>query len=85
MRKVYLVGAGPGDPGLLTCKAFQLLQIADVIIYDRLVSAEILAVANPTAKFLFAGKLQGQQERIQNEIHALLLEHASANKTVIRL
>ena len=85
MRKVYLVGAGPGDPGLLTCKAFQLLQIADVIIYDRLVSAEILAVANPNAQFLFAGKLQGEQERIQNEIHALLLEHASAGKTVIRL
>ena len=85
MRKVYLVGAGPGDPGLLTCKAFQLLQKADVVIYDRLVSAEVLSVANPAARFIFAGKLQGQQERIQTEINALLLTHASAEKTIIRL
>ena len=85
MRKVYLVGAGPGDPGLLTCKAFQLLQIADVVIYDRLVSAEILAIANPNARFIFAGKLQGEQERIQDEINALLLEHADATRTIIRL
>ncbi|MFN0106728.1 MAG: uroporphyrinogen-III C-methyltransferase [Bryobacteraceae bacterium] len=85
MRKVYLVGAGPGDPGLLTCKAYQLLGIAEVVIYDRLVSAEVLAVANPNALFIFAGKLQGEQERIQAEIHALLLLHAAENKTVIRL
>jgi uroporphyrin-III C-methyltransferase len=83
--KVYLVGAGPGDPGLLTYKAFQLLQIADVVIYDRLVSAEVLAVANPRALFIFAGKLQGEQERIQSEIHAHLLTHVNASKTVIRL
>ena len=85
MRKVYLVGAGPGDPGLLTCRAFQLLQKADVVIYDRLVSAEVLGIANPHALFIFAGKLQGEQERIQTEINALLLTHASENKTVIRL
>ena len=85
MPKVYLVGAGPGDPGLLTCKAFQLLQRADVVIYDRLVSAEVLAVANPNASFIFAGKLQGEQERIQSEIHAHLLTHAAEGKIVIRL
>lgn len=85
MRKVYLVGAGPGDPGLLTCKAFQLLQKADVVVYDRLVSAEVLAVVNPAATLIFAGKLQGEQERIQTEIHAHLLTHATSNKTVVRL
>lgn len=85
MPKVYLVGAGPGDPGLLTCKAHQLLQKADVVIYDRLVSAEVLAVANPNAVFIFAGKLQGQQERIQAEIHEHLMAHASEGRIVIRL
>jgi uroporphyrin-III C-methyltransferase len=82
---VYLVGAGPGDPGLLTCKAFQLLQKAGVVIYDRLVSAEVLSVANPNALFIFAGKLQGEQERIQTEINGHLLTHASADKVVVRL
>ena len=85
VQKVYLVGAGPGDPGLLTLKAFKVLQQADVVIYDRLVSAEVLALAPPTAKLIFAGKLKGEQERIQNEINRLLLAHASAGKTVVRL
>lgn len=85
MPKVYLVGAGPGDPGLLTCKAFQLLQRADVIVYDRLVSTEILQVANPRALFLAGGKKQGEQERMQSEIHAHLLEHAAEGKVVVRL
>lgn len=85
MPKVYLVGAGPGDPGLLTCKALHLLQRADVVIYDRLVSAEVLAVANPAAAYIFAGKLQGEQERIQSEIQVHLLERAVEGKVVIRL
>ncbi len=85
MQKVYLVGAGPGDPELLTLKAFRVLQEADVVIYDRLVSAEVLALSNPKAKLIFAGKLKGEQERIQNEINRLLLAHASAGKTVVRL
>ena len=85
MPKVFLVGAGPGDPDLLTCKAFQLLRKADVVVYDRLVSAEVLAVANPHAVFIFAGKLQGEQERIQTEIHRHLLAHAAEGKTVVRL
>lgn len=85
MPKVYLVGAGPGDPELLTLKAFKVLQSADVVIYDRLVSAEVLALANPQAKLIFAGKMKGEQEKIQNEINRLLLVHAAAGKIVVRL
>ncbi len=85
MPKVYLVGAGPGDPELLTLKAHQLLRRADVVVYDRLVSAAVLAVANPAAELIFAGKLQGEQERIQNRIYAHLLRHAGDGKTVVRL
>lgn len=85
MPKVYLVGAGPGDPGLLTCRAHQLLQAADVVVHDRLVSREILALVNPRAKRIPAGKLQGQQERIQNEIHEHLLAHVAEERVVVRL
>lgn len=85
MPKVYLVGAGPGHPDLLTVKAARLIAQADVIVYDRLVSAEILTLAAPTAKLIFAGKQQGEQERIQADIYALLLEHAADGRTVVRL
>jgi uroporphyrin-III C-methyltransferase len=85
MPKVYLVGAGPGDPDLLTVRAARLLATADVVVYDRLVSAEVLTLANPAAKLIFAGKEQGQQERIQNEIHRILLAEAAPGRTVVRL
>lgn len=85
MGKVYLVGAGPGDRDLLTVKAARILRQADVVIYDRLVSAEVLAMANPDAKFIFAGKEKGEQERVQTRIHELLLEHAPLFETVVRL
>lgn len=85
MPKVYLTGAGPGDPDLLTVKAARLIAQADVVIYDRLVSAEILALARPDALLLFGGKQQGEQERIQNEIQELLLEHAAPGRLVVRL
>lgn len=58
--KVYLVGAGPEDPELLTRKALRTLEQADAVIYDRLISAEILALANPNALLIFAGKRQGE-------------------------
>ena len=83
--KVYLVGAGPGDPELLTLKAQRVLREADVVIYDRLVSPEILAMANPEARLIYAGKEQGQQEQIQREIDSLMREHARAGRTVLRL
>ena len=72
MGKVYLVGAGPGDPELLTLRAARLIAAAGVIVYDRLVSAEVLMLARPDAKLIFAGKRQGQQEAIQSEIYRLL-------------
>jgi len=82
---VYLVGAGPGDPGLLTLRAVQLLQTADVILPDDLVSDEILALASPTAHVVPVGKRCGQPRITQAEIHALMLEHATAGRSVLRL
>jgi len=84
MGKVFLVGAGPGDPDLLTVKALRILKQADVVVYDRLVSAEILALASG-ALLVDGGKRQGEQARIQNEIHQVLVEHARAGRTVVRL
>ena len=69
---VYLVGAGPGDPGLLTLRAVQLLQTADVILPDDLVSDEVLALASPTADVVPVGKRCGQPRITQAEIHALM-------------
>jgi uroporphyrin-III C-methyltransferase len=73
---VYLVGAGPGDPGLLTLRALKLLQTADVILPDDLVSDEILDLASPSALIIPVGKRCGQPRITQDGIHALMLEHA---------
>jgi uroporphyrin-III C-methyltransferase len=73
---VYLVGAGPGDPGLLTLRALKLLQTADVILPDDLVSDEILDLASPSAAIIPVGKRCGQPRITQAGIHALMLEHA---------
>jgi len=83
--KVLLVGAGPGDPGLLTLRAARALKEAEVVLYDRLVSAEVLAMANPEAEFLYAGKNDGEQERMQEWINAEMLSQALAGKRVVRL
>jgi uroporphyrin-III C-methyltransferase len=82
--KVFLVGAGPGDPDLLTVKALRILKQAEVVVYDRLVSAEILALAGG-ALLIDGGKRQGEQARIQNQINRLLVEHAHAGRRVVRL
>ncbi len=82
---VYLVGAGPGDPELLTLRAIRLIETADVILPDDLVSDEVLALASPTALIVPVGKRCGQPRITQAGIHALMLEHASAGRSVVRL
>lgn len=82
---VSLVGAGPGDPELLTLRALRVLERADVVLYDRLVSAEILAMARPEALFVYTGKEEGHAEEIQQEIFILLLRHAWAGRRIVRL
>ena len=82
---VYLAGAGPGDPGLLTVRALRLLQTADVILPDDLVSDEVLELASPSAQVIPVGKRCGQPRITQAEIHALMLEHARAGQSVLRL
>jgi uroporphyrin-III C-methyltransferase len=82
---VYLVGAGPGDPELLTLRAMRLLQSADVILPDDLVSDEVLGLASPSALVIPVGKRCGLPRITQAGIHALMLEHAGAGRSVIRL
>lgn len=83
---VVLVGAGPGDPGLLTLKGLRALNEADVVLHDRLVSREVLRLARRDAEFIEVGKqVGGDHHATQAHIHALLLEHACAGKRVVRL
>lgn len=85
LGEVFLVGAGPGDPDLLTIKALKLLNIADVILHDRLVSAEILSLANPEARLIDVGKECSKHTLPQNKINELLVELARNGSKVIRL
>ncbi|MFB3778626.1 MAG: uroporphyrinogen-III C-methyltransferase [Bryobacteraceae bacterium] len=85
MGKIYLVGAGPGDPELLTIKALRLLQGASVVLYDRLVTAEILALANPQAEFLYGGKHEGDQEAVQAWIYGQVIDKVRSGLDVVRL
>ena len=82
---VYLAGAGPGNPELLTLRAVRLLMTADVVLPDDLVSDEVLALASPSALVIPVGKRCGQPRITQAGIHALMLEHASADRSVLRL
>lgn len=83
---VVLVGAGPGDPGLLTLKALRALNEADVILHDRLVSDEVMSLARRDAERVPVGKLPGENHHAtQARIHALLVEHARAGRRVVRL
>jgi uroporphyrinogen III methyltransferase / synthase len=83
--KVYLVGAGPGDPGLLTLKGKQVLERADCVVYDFLVNPDLLRLARPEAEKITVGR-RGEPDRMrQSEINRLLLERARAGKCVCRL
>jgi uroporphyrin-III C-methyltransferase len=83
--KVYLVGAGPGDPELLTVKALKLLQTADAVLHDDLVPQAVLALANPTAFVLSVGKRCGLRKVTQQQIHSLMITAAHGGFNVVRL
>ena len=83
--KVYLIGAGPGDGGLMTLKGRALLDKADVVVYDRLVGPEVMAMIPESAEKIDVGKNAGNHPVPQNEINEILLDQAKAGKTVIRL
>jgi uroporphyrinogen III methyltransferase / synthase len=83
--RVYLVGAGPGDPGLLTARALELIASADVILYDRLIPAAALDGVRAGAQLAFVGKEGGGPSVPQAQTEALMIEHARAGRTVVRL
>jgi len=83
--KVYLVGAGPGDPELLTLKAARLLAGADVVLHDALVSDAVLAMISPAAEIINVGKRAGHKLLTQDEINSLLVSYSQICRTVVRL
>jgi uroporphyrin-III C-methyltransferase len=85
IAKVYLLGAGPGDPDLLTQKAARLLQNAHVVLHDSLVSREVLDLIAPLAEIIDVGKRAGQKLLTQDEINSLLVSYAQQDKIVVRL
>lgn len=82
---VAIVGAGPGDPGLITVRGLDLLRRADVVVYDRLVSPKLLDEARPDARRVFVGKACGRHALPQHEINALLIAEARRGRRVVRL
>lgn len=82
---VYLVGAGPGDPGLMTVRGLELLRRAEVVVFDSLVGEEVLREAPSTAEMLDVGKRGGRHKAEQSEINELLLEKAMQGRMVVRL
>ena len=82
---VAIVGAGPGDPGLITVRGLDLLRAADVVVHDRLVNPKLLDQARPDARRIFVGKACGTHTLPQREINALLIAQARAGRRVVRL
>jgi len=85
LGKVYLVGAGPGDPGLMTLKGKGLLERANVVVYDALVSPQVLDMISPQAEKIDAGKRMGRHSLLQEETTQLLIEKAQEHEIVVRL
>lgn len=83
--RVYLVGAGPGDPDLVTVKGLRALQRADVVAYDRLIPTELLEATRPEAERIYVGKTPDGPSVTQDEINELLVARARRGKTVVRL
>jgi uroporphyrin-III C-methyltransferase len=83
--KVYIVGAGPGDPRLITVHGIECLKVADVVVYDRLVDPQLLNEAPTQAERIYVGKVTGHHSWPQEQINELLLKHASFGKIVVRL
>jgi uroporphyrinogen III methyltransferase/synthase len=83
--KVYLVGAGPGDPGLITVKGLRCLEQAQLVVYDRLLDPSLLQAVPASAERVFVGKERGRQALTQDEINQLLVDQARAGKVVVRL
>src|SRR3954454_8153045 len=82
---VYLVGAGPGGPGLITVRGAELLARADVVVHDRLSAAELLDLAPASAERIDVGKSQKHHRMTQDQINDLLVEHGRAGRSVVRL
>jgi uroporphyrin-III C-methyltransferase len=85
MNKVYICGAGPGDPELITVKAMKLLKNCDVVFYDRLVSKEIIAQIPSESKTIFVGRSVGDEATHQEYTNRLMVAHANKGKRVVRL
>jgi uroporphyrin-III C-methyltransferase len=85
MGRVYLVGAGPGDPELLTVKAARVLALADIVLHDSLVSREVLVKVSPSASIIDVGKRCGRKLLTQDEINSLLVSYAASNEVIVRL
>jgi uroporphyrin-III C-methyltransferase len=83
--KVFIVGAGPGDPRLITVRGIECLRMADVVVYDRLIDPDLLDEAPVEAERIYVGKEGGRHSLPQDQINELLAAHASSGKTVVRL
>src|SRR5690606_30188148 len=82
---VYIVGAGPGDPGLITLRGLECLRAADLVLHDRLVPADLLTEASSDAEIIDVGKRPGDRPDLQEEIHGMMIARARAGATVCRL